>query len=123
MHKFTLWIRWELLSENDQCQRGYKLLSILNRELQFAILKQNIQNQTREELDKQQRDYFLQQQIKNIQSELGDEQNEDVTELINKASLIELPSKVREVFDKELKKLQRIPPQSPDYNNSTMHKH
>ena len=113
---FELDEKAELLSENNQCQRGYKLLSILNRELQFAILKQNIQNQTREELDKQQRDYFLQQQIKNIQSELGDEQNEDVTELINKASLIELPSKVREVFDKELKKLQRIPPQSPDYN-------
>lgn len=113
---FSLDEKAKLIQEDDQCQRGYKLLSILNRELQFATLKQNIQDQTREELDKQQRDYFLQQQIKNIQSELGDGQNEDVIELTQKASKIKLPEKAREIFDKEMKKLQRIPPQSPDYN-------
>lgn len=106
----------ELLAERDQKKRAFKLLSILNRECQFATLKLSIQNQTREELDQQQKEYFLQQQIKNIQNELGDTQNEDVKELRQKAGSLQMPEKINETFNKELEKLERINPQSPDYN-------
>jgi ATP-dependent Lon protease len=105
-----------LLAIASQKERAFKLLSILNRECQYALLKQNIQNQTREELDQQQKEYFLQQQIKNIQQELGDTQNEDVKELKAKAEALDMPQKVRATFNKDLEKLMRISQQSPDYN-------
>ena len=108
--------KFELLSEGVQKKRAYRLLAVLNRECQFAVLKQNIQNQTREELDRQQKEYFLQQQIKNIQIELGDTASGDAQELREKASKTNLPEKVRAVFDKEVKKLERINTQSPDYS-------
>ena len=65
---FPIEEKTELLAEGDQKKRAYKLLSILNRECQYAALKQHIQNQTREDLDQQQKEYFLHQQIKNIQT-------------------------------------------------------
>lgn len=113
---FSLDEKSELLSEMDQKKRAYRLMSILNRECQYAMLKQTIQNQTREELDQQQKEYFLQQQIKNIQSELGEAQNEDVKRLNEKAESLAFPPKVREIFDRELEKLKRINQQAPDYN-------
>ena len=73
-------------------------------------------NQTREELDQQQKEYFLQQQIKNIQNELGDAQNSDVKSLREKAEALNLPPKVQETFNKELQKLERLNPQNPDYS-------
>ena len=106
----------ELLAEGDLKQRAFRLLQILNRECQYAMLKQSIQNQTREELDQQQREYFLQQQIKNIQSELGGGQNPDVLNLQNKAEKLLLPENIRELFTRELERLDRQNPQSPDYN-------
>ena len=113
---FSLDEKAELLAEQDQKKRAYRLMSILNRECQYALLKQNIQNQTREELDQQQKEYFLQQQIKNIQSELGEAQNEDVKELREKANALTLPDKIRETFNREVEKLGRINQQAPDYN-------
>ena len=105
-----------LLEEPDQKKRAYQLLSILNRECQFSSLKQTIQHRTRAALDQQQKEYFLQQQIKNIQEELGDPQNADVKELREKALAKQLPESVRETFEKEATKLEHINPQSPDYN-------
>lgn len=96
--------------------RAYQLLGILNREAQFGRLKEQIQNKTREELDQQQKEYFLQQQIKNIQSELGEAQNSDVVELREKAKQKEMPQNVQALFEKEVGKLEHINPQSPDYN-------
>ena len=113
---FSLEEKAELLAEKDQKKRAYRLMSILNRECQFATLKQNIQNQTREELDQQQKEYFLQQQIKNIQSELGEAQNEDIKELREKAAALVMPDKIRETFNREVDKLGRINQQAPDYN-------
>lgn len=106
----------ELLSIGVQKTRAFKLLSILNRECQYATLKQDIQNQTREELDQQQKEYFLQQQIKNIQNELGENQNEDIKDLQEKAAALDMPEKIRATFAKELEKLGRINIQNPDYN-------
>lgn len=107
----------ELLAINDEKERAFKLLSILNRESQYATLKRNIQNRTREDLDQQQKEYFLQQQIKNIQSELGDDsQNDDVREIMEKAKWLKMPDKVAATFNRELEKLKHINMQSPDYN-------
>lgn len=108
--------KYELLKEHDLKKRAYKLLQVLNRECQFAQLKQQIQEQTREELDQQQKEYFLQQQIKNIQNELGEEGNADVAELEKKAAELVFPEKVETAFRRELQKLSRINQQSPDYN-------
>lgn len=107
----------ELLAINDEKERAFKLLSILNRESQYATLKRNIQNRTREDLDQQQKEYFLQQQIKNIQSELGDDsQNDDVREITEKAKWLKMPDKVAATFNREVEKLKHINMQSPDYN-------
>lgn len=105
-----------MLTEDDCKARAFSLLSTLDRELQYAQLKQKIQNRTREELDQQQKEYFLHQQIKNIQSELGEEMNPDVKALMEKAAQANMPEKAQAVFDREVDKLNRINQQSPDYN-------
>ena len=89
---------------------------MLNRETKLANLKQDIQMRTREELDKQQREYFLQQQIKNIQDELGHGQDDEIEELRKKGKGKKWKKEVAEVFEREVSKLERINPQSPDYN-------
>lgn len=76
--------KFQLLKENTLKDRLYSLIQILNRETKLANLKQDIQMRTREDLDKQQREYFLQQQIKNIQDELGRGQEDEIDELRNK---------------------------------------
>lgn len=63
--------KMQLLQEESLQERAIHLLSILNREVQLADLKATIQMRTREDIDQQQREYFLQQQLKNIQDELG----------------------------------------------------
>ena len=113
---FPMQEKQELIAEPDQKKTTLRLMGILNRECQYASLKLHIQNQTREELDQQQKEYFLQQQIKNIQSELGDAQNSDVKELREKAKDLNFPPKVEETFNKELQKLERLNPQNPDYS-------
>ena len=105
-----------LLAEGDVRLRATSLLAILNRELQYAQLKEDIQNKTREDLDKQHKEYFLRQQIEQIQSELGNEkEGHDAAELREKAKDLPLPEAVREKFDKELAKLERMNSQYPDY--------
>ena len=92
-------------------------MAILNREVQFAALKADIRNKTREDLDRQQKEYFLQQQIKNIQDELGETpQNQDIKDLADLAAKKNLPEDIRKYFNKEWAKLERINPQNPDYN-------
>ena len=113
---FDLTEKIELLEEGNQKKRTSKLISILYRECQYAQLKESIQNKTRADLDQQQREYFLQQQIKNIQNELGGSDNADSNELRKKAEKANMPQNAREIFDKELAKLERINPQVPDYN-------
>lgn len=107
----------QLLLINDLKERAFRLLSILNREYQLMELKASIQMKTQEDLDKQQKEYFLQQQIKTIQEELGGNINEqEVEELRERAKKKKWPSAVADTFEKELKKLERLHPQSPDYS-------
>ena len=109
--------RQALLEVSDLKDRAYKLMVHLNREFQLLELKASIQMKTQEDLDKQQKEYFLQQQIKTIQEELGGNTNEqDIQELKDKAYIKKWPAAVAETFDKELRKLQRLHPQSPDYS-------
>ena len=108
--------RYKLLQKHDQRDRAMLLLQIINRQIQFAQIKHDIQNQTRRDLDQQQREYFLHQQIKNIQSELGEGENSDVVELERKAQTLNMPQKVADTFKREIDKFKKINPQSPDYS-------
>ena len=107
----------QLLKEDSLQDRAYRLLGYLKREVKLAELKANIQMRTKEDLDQQQREYFLQQQMKNIQDELGgNPQDQDLAELQQRASKKKWNEEVRRVFERELSKLERTNPQSPDYN-------
>lgn len=105
-----------LLESNSLKERIYELIQILNREVRLAKIKHSIQMRTREDIDRQQKEYFLQQQIKNIQDELGGGQESDIDELRAKALTKRWSKEVDELFEKEVCKLERINPQSPDYN-------
>ena len=106
-----------LLMTDDLKARAYKLMTFLNREFQLLELKASIQMKTQEDLDKQQKEYFLQQQLKTIQEELGGNSSDrDIQDLKDKAYIKKWPASVAEAFDKELAKLQRLHPQSPDYS-------
>jgi len=111
----------DLLSVEGQKARAFKLLAILNRECQYAVLKRDIQAKTREDLDQQQKEYFLHQQIKNIQNELGESNSGDVHELQEKADKCGMPSDVRATFDKELDKLNHINQRDPDYSGQLVY--
>ena len=106
-----------LLREGTCSSRALTLLSLLNREIQLAELKISIQRRTHEDINKQQKEYFLQQELKNIQDELGGSvQDQDIEEMRLKASQKKWSDEVRKTFDKELVKLERTNSQSPDYN-------
>lgn len=106
-----------LLEIDDDKERAYRLLVILNRETQLMEMKLNIQMKTREELNQQQKEYFLQQQIKTIQDELGgNPQQADLEEFKQKALKKKWSASVAQIFEKEMSKLERLHPQSPDYS-------
>ena len=112
----------QLLLIGDLKERAYRLLFILNREYQLVELKASIQMKTHEDINQQQKEYFLQQQIKTIQEELGGNINElEIKELREKASRKKWPAEIAQVFEKELRKLERLHPQSPDYSVQTQY--
>ncbi|MBX3239021.1 MAG: endopeptidase La [Chitinophagaceae bacterium] len=107
----------ELLEINDIKLRAEKLMHILNRELQFAELKNQLTNKTKTELDKQQKEYFLQQQLKSIKEELGGDTNErQIREMLKKAESKKWPEPARDMFMKGIEKLERMHPSTPDYS-------
>lgn len=107
----------ELLQLDSVRARAYRLLEILNREVQLAEIKASIQMRTREDIDQQQREYFLQQQIKTIQDELGGSgQEQEIEEMRQKGQNKKWSAEILAVFNKELAKLERTHTQSPDYN-------
>lgn len=108
--------RQNLLEKLDIKDFANNLLSVLTKEVQMNELKLQIQSKVKVDLDKQQREYFLNQQLRTIQEELGGTPNEkDVKELKEKAARKKWPDNVSEAFDKELAKLQRMNPQVADY--------
>jgi ATP-dependent Lon protease len=106
-----------LLELDDVLERGYHLLELLNKESQLLEIKMNIQNKAKAGIDQQQREYFLQQQMKTIQNELGGVSPEqDVADFKQRAANKKWGESVAKVFDKELKKLERTSQHSPDYS-------
>lgn len=106
----------EILAEVDHLKRAHLTLSALKRDFQFAEVKAQIENKVKGELDKQQRDFFLHQQIKAIQEELGgDSPERDIDNLNQAAKAKKWSAKVQEAFAKELDRLRRTNPMAPDY--------
>jgi len=109
----------ELLSMNILKERALATLKYMNTELQKLELKNDIQSKVRFDLDQQQREYFLHQQMKTIQEELGGVSYEqEIDEMRLKAKSKKWDAKIDQHFEKELKKLQRTNPQSPDFGIS-----
>ena len=109
--------KMELLRCNSTKERVFMLLKMIHKEMQLVELKQNIRIRTREDIDEQQREYFLQQQIKNIKEELGNgEGSPERIELMEQAAKKKWTDEVERVFYKELDKLDTLNPQSPDYS-------
>jgi ATP-dependent Lon protease len=114
---FKLTDKQDLLDADDLKNRGFKLMQLINEELKILELKMDIQSKTQSEIEQQQREYFLQQQIKTIQTELGDG-NSAIQDAINyrdRAKKKKWSKEVAELFEKEVKKLERISPNSPEY--------
>ena len=105
-----------LLEETQLAERAKKLLSILNREFQFAQLKANIQMQTHEDLSRGQREYFLRKEMENIKDELGENDEEEIEKLRKRAAKKKWSEDTQKRFDKELEKLGRQSSQSPEYS-------
>ena len=106
----------KLLGADTLNSRFMMLMKLLNREIQFSELMHSIQNRTRVDIDQQQKQYFLQQQIKTIQNELGVGQGSDVVnKLRQRARGKNWDEKVRDLFMEELEKLEQMNPQVADY--------
>jgi ATP-dependent Lon protease len=107
----------KLLTINNIKERADLLMQLLQKELQFAELKNKVTNKTRTEIDKQQRDYFLQQQLKSIKDELGGDVNErEIKEMQKKAENKKWSDAAKEMFRKGIEKLERMHPTTPDYS-------
>ena len=105
-----------LLECTNVVDMANNLLGVLTSAQQMIELKQQIQSKVKTDLDKQQREFLLNQQLRTIQEELGGMPNEnDIKDLQEKAKKKKWTKEVQEVFDRELKKLERTNPQSPDY--------
>ncbi len=114
---FSVTDKLQMLEESSIKDRLFTLMKVLNREIQFQHLRQDIRSKTREDLDEQQREYFLHQQIKNIKEELGDgDSAPDKKELLEKAKNKKWSEDIAKIFQKELDKLETLNPQSPDYS-------
>jgi ATP-dependent Lon protease len=106
-----------LLEENNISLKAEKLIQYLQQELQFVELKNKVANKTRTEIDKQQRDYFLQQQLKSIKDELGGDANDrELAEMKKKAESKKWPESAKKLFQNGLEKLERMHSSTPDYS-------
>ena len=106
-----------LLELNQIRQRADLLMQLLQKELQFVELKNKVTSKTRTELDKQQREYFLQQQMKSIKDELGGDSNsQEIKEMHKKAETKKWPAAAKEAFKKGIEKLERMHPSTPDFS-------
>ena len=106
-----------LLELNNIRERANLLMQLLQKELQFAELKNKVTNKTKTEIDKQQRDYFLQQQLKSIKEELGGDTNDrEIKDMQKKGEAKKWPESAKEMFKKGIEKLERMHPTTPDYS-------
>ena len=106
----------ELLQYGDLRARAMKLLSVLDTQVELQKIKQEINQKVKSEIDQQQREYFLNNQLKTIQEELGMDDVEEFAQLRARAEEKLWPAAVQQIFDKEIAKLERYNPSSPDYS-------
>ena len=108
--------KMKLLMMDSIKERLFNTMRIINREINLQNLKLDIRNKTRDDIDEQQRNYFLQQQIKNLQAEMGNESTPEKKDLLEKARKKNWPEDIEKFFYKELEKLDQVNPNSPDFN-------
>ncbi|MDR0733494.1 MAG: endopeptidase La [Dysgonamonadaceae bacterium] len=107
----------EVLALDDVKERMNKLLTLIDKEVQLLEIKSSIRRKTQVDINKQQREYFLQQEMKNIQEALGGNIHDiRIKEIKEKAGKLKFTSEQRSVFENELQKLERLHPHSPDYS-------
>ena len=114
---FSMDDKYRMLCISDMKERIIETLRVLHREVKLQELKEDIRTKTREDLDEQQREYFLQQQIRNIKEELGNgEGSPERKDLLDKARNKKWNKEVKETFEKEIDKLDLLNPQGPEYS-------
>ena len=111
----------KLLEISNIKARAELLMNLMQTELQYAELKNKVTNKTRNELDKQQREYFLQQQMKAIKEELGGDNVAEVKDMQKQAETKKWPKAAKEMFTKGVEKLERMHPSTPDYSVTYNH--
>ena len=114
--KLTMEEKQELLAIDSLSERATALLAILEKDNEMQTIKADIRRRTHEAMDKQQREYFLQQEIETIKQDLGDTGAETIKELRERAAEKRWSEEVGKVFEKELLKLERMTTHSPDYS-------
>lgn len=114
---FKILDKQKLIELADLRDRAFALLEVLSQEAQLLDIKNDIQNKAKTDIDQQQREYFLHQQIKTIQDELGgNPMEQDIAEYKEKAKNKKWTKEVKEVFEKELSKLERMNPAAAEYS-------
>ena len=108
--------RIALLSADDIKERLFMMIRYMNQQHELLSLKLDIRKKTHEEIDEQQRNYFLRQQIKNIQAEMGNEAAPEKKDLLEKAARKKWSDETKKMFLREVDKLDQLSAQSPDYN-------
>ncbi|MBQ6556126.1 MAG: endopeptidase La [Bacteroidales bacterium] len=108
--------KMELLQYGDVKMRAMKLLTILDVQIQLINLKQDINQKVKSEIDQQQREYYLNSQLRTIQEELGMDEQEDFAKFRERAAAKKWPEEIGKAFEKELAKLEKYNPNSPDYS-------
>ncbi|MBQ8065335.1 MAG: LON peptidase substrate-binding domain-containing protein, partial [Prevotella sp.] len=113
---FSIKEKMALLQLDSIKERVFNAMRIVSREISLQTLKLDIRNKTRDDIDEQQRNYFLQQQIKNLQAEMGNESTPEKKELLEKARKKKWPEEIEKFFYKEVEKLDQVNQNSPDFN-------
>lgn len=105
-----------LLNYSDIKDRAMALLAALDRQAELLKIKQEINSKVKSEIDQQQREYYLNNQLRTIQEELGMDEGEEISRLREAASKKQWPKQVGEAFEKEIAKLERYNPTAPEYS-------
>ena len=108
--------RASLLSYADVRERGMALLKVLDTQVELLKIKQEINQKVKSDIDQQQREYYLNNQLKTIQEALGMDEEEEFAKFRARADEKKWSKEVREIFDREMQKLEKYNPSSPDYS-------
>ena len=108
--------KMRLLDYDDLKLRGLKLLSMLNTQIELMKIKQEINQKVKNDIDQQQREYYLNNQLRTIQEELGMDEGEDFDKFRERAATKKWPKEIAKAFEKELAKLEKYNPSAPDYS-------